>query len=45
MEPGKQVWSAPKLEQMAMVDTAQKGILASENIAELMTMAPQGSAS
>ena len=29
---GKQVWVAPKLEQIAMVDTASKALLSNEGI-------------
>ena len=41
-ETGKQVWIAPKLEQIAMVDTAAKATLDNEGIQPdgSMVMAP-----
>lgn len=39
---GKQVWVAPKLERIAMVDTAAKGSLGNENQATDMAMSPTG---
>ncbi len=41
-ETGKQVWTAPKLEQIAMVDTAVKGLDASEDTKSNMFMTATG---
>ncbi len=42
-ETGKQVWTAPKLEQIAMVDTAAKGPSQNEsNDPTLMVMGASG---
>ena len=41
-ETGNQVWMAPKLEQIAMVGTAAKGGIQSENQGDSMTMSPSG---
>ena len=43
-ETGRQVWIAPKLEQIAMVDTASKALLSNEGIQPdgTMVMSPTG---
>ncbi len=41
-ETGKQVWVAPKLEQIAMVNTAGKGAFANENVNNVKSMSPVG---
>ncbi len=41
-ETGKQVWVAPKLEQIAMVNTAGKGNFANENINNVKEMSAIG---
>ncbi len=41
-ETGKQVWTAPKLEQIAMVDTAVKGNDQSEDQDQGMFMTATG---
>ena len=44
-ETGKQVWVAPKLEQIAMVDTAAKAVTADERQSDGMAMIATGMAS